>query len=56
MPGNSQVNAETAMLSESTPDHTHRYSRRRFMNCSLLAGGLGLSMADLFRLRAETSG
>ena len=44
------------MPSEPTPDRAHRYSRRRFMNCSLLAGGLGLSMADLFRLRAGTSG
>ncbi len=30
-------------------------SRRRFLSCSLLAGGLGVSLADLLRLQAASS-
>src|SRR3954471_9209750 len=35
------------------PFQGRRISRRRFLETSLLAGGCGLSLADVLRLRAE---
>jgi len=34
---------------------TGRQSRRRFVQCSLMAGGAGLTLADVLRLRAEAA-
>ena len=36
----------------SGPDGNRRTSRRHFLECSLLAGGVGLSLADVLRLQA----